>query len=338
MSLFTSDLIPAAQITRPGQTNQAGDINAQAITEYGGHVEHTIERRSALAGWVPMRSVVGTNSVTNFAVGSTTVGKVVPGTAPPAGNADFSKAMLTIDTLIYARNTFPLLEIFQTSYDARKEVGVEHGISLAKQFDSTLFIQAAKAASLTESRFAAGTGGKPAGHSGGSTVTMAASGDALDPAKLYKAIRDLVVKFEEKDVSPQNDDLMLAVKPAQFYALADAEQIINGDYKTSDGNVMTGVPLYKALGVPVISSNNIPSTNITGHLLSNATNGNAYDGNFTKLVGLMFSTRALLGGTTIPLTSDVFYSKEYKMWFVDSHMSYGVTPNRAEFAGAIWLP
>ncbi len=127
--------------------------------------------------------------------------------------------------------------------------------------------------------------------------------------------------------------------PAQFYALADAEQIVNGNYKTSEGNTFENIAIYKALGVPVMSTNNLPAgTNVVGHLLSNATNGNAYDGDFTKLVGVMFSARALLAGETIPLQSDVFYDKNYKMWFVDSHLSFGVTANRAEYAGSIWLP
>lgn len=340
MALFDdAGLIPAAQITNPARTvgDAAGTMN-QIIAEYGGMVEHTIERRSALQGWVPLRSVRGTNTVQNFAVGEATLQKVVPGTPPDASPAEFSKANLVIDTLINARNTMALLETFQTSYDARKEVGIEHGRKISKFFDQAMFIQAAKASLLTNSKFSNGQANKPAGHFGGNVVTLTNAGDAQDPAKLYKAIRDLTVKFELKDVTPAQDDMLLAVAPAQFYALADAEQIVNGDYKTSEGSTMTGVPIYKALGVPVISSNNVPQTNVTAHELSNAANGNAYNGDFTKLVGLMFSTRALLAGETIPLTSDVFYDKNYKMWFVDSHLSFGVTPNRAEYAGSIWLP
>jgi hypothetical protein len=339
MSLFTSDAIPAAQITNPARTvgDAAGTMN-QIIAEYGGHVEHTIERRSIMQGWVPLRPVRGTNTVQNFAVGEATLGKVVPGTAPQASSAEFSKASLVIDTLIYGRNTFPLLEVFQTSYDARKEVGIEHGKKIAKFFDQAMLIQAAKASQLANSKFSNGQANKPVGHFGGNVQTLTNAGDALDPAKLYSAIRALCVKFENKDVVPAQDDLVLVFRPEQYYALADAEQIVNGNYKTSDGNSFTNIAIYKALGVPVMSTNNLPNTNVTAHLLSNATNGNAYDGDFTKLVGVMFSARALLAGETIPLSSDVFYDKMYKMWVVDSHLSFGVTANRAEYAGSIWLP
>lgn len=341
MALFDdAGLIPAAQITNPGQTvgDSAGTM-AQTIAEYGGMVEHTIDRRSVMNGWVPVRTVTGTNTVQNFAVGEATLGKVVPGTPPTAASAEFSKANLVIDTLIYARNTIAQLEVFQTQYDARAEVGVEHGKKIAKFYDEAFFIQAAKASLLTESKFSNAQGAnKPAGFSGGNVQTLTATADALDPAKMYDAVRSLSIKFENKDVSPVEDNLILAVRTEQFHALADAEQIVNGNYLTAQGNQLTGIPIFKALGVPVLTSNNLPNTNISGHLLSTTANSSAYDGNFTKLVGLMFSPRALLAGETIPLNSDVFFDKIYKMWFVDSSLSFGVTPNRAEYAGSIWKP
>ena len=46
--------------------------------------------------------------------------------------------------------------------------------------------------------------------------------------------------------------------------------------------------------------------------------------------------KALLGGEAIPLTSKVHYSDVELQWFVDSYLSFAVTPNRAEMAGAIF--
>jgi hypothetical protein len=208
---------------------------------------------------------------------------------------------------------------------------------MAKFIDQSYFIQAAKAALTTNSPYSS-TAGNPAGFKGGSLVTLAASGDATDPAKLYAAIRDLFVVMEGKDVVPMEDDIMVAFKPQQFYALQDAEQIVNGTYVTSDGNSLSNIPIFKAFGCPVVSTNNLPSTVISGHHLSNAANSNAYDGDFTKLVGLAFSPKALLAGETIPLEHDLWWNKEYKSWFIDSHTAYGVTVDRTEYAGAIYLP
>jgi hypothetical protein len=332
MGLF-SDNGDITTVVRPNQINGAGDAMALAIAQYTGVVEGTIARKSALEGFIQRRPVRGTNTLTNYAVGEATLGKVTPGEAPAASAIDFNKASITVDTLVYARNVIPLLDTFLTAFDARQEVGMEHGKKIAKFVDQAFFIQAAKAAAQSGSTFS-GTDG----HYGGTTQTLTNGADASDPALLYAAIGSMLEQMEEKDVDPRTDDVILAVKPAAFYTLQDAEQIVNGMYLTSAGNRLEGVPIFKAWGIPVISSNNVPSTNISGHLLSNSNNSNAYDGDFTKLVALAMSPRALLAGETIPLSSDVFYDKVYKSWFVDSHLSFAVTPNRAEYAGQVVKP
>jgi hypothetical protein len=330
----------AFSIVRPGQANQTGAINALHLEEFTGVVESTIERKSVLKGMIPIRPVRGTSVITNFGVGESTLQKATPGGPAPDGTGtDFAKRTLTVDTVVLARAVLPLLEVFQTSYDARKEIGMEHGKKIAKFTDQSFFIQAIKAALFTESTYkGSGASGKPAGHFGGSQYTLNAGGDALDPAKLYAAVANLFVQMEEKDVDPRTDDVVIALRPAEFYTLLQNEQLIDGTYKTSEGTSIQA-HLLKAYGVPVVSSTNFPAGSvISGHLLSNADNANAYDGDFSKVVGCAFSPRALMAGETIPLTTDVFYDKIHKAWFVDAHLSYGVTPNRAEFSGVILKP
>lgn len=327
-------------IVRPGQSNSGGAVDALHLSEYTGIVESTIERKSALNGFIPMRSVRGTSTLTNFAVGESTLQKAVPGGPAPDGTGtDFSKRILTVDTVVLARSVLPLLEVFQTSYDSRKEIGMEHGKKIAKFTDQAFIIQAIKAAQFVDSTYKNGAAsGKPAGHFGGSQQTLALAGDAADPAKLYQAIADLFVKMEQKDVDPRTDDVVIAVKPAEFYTLLANEQLIDGTYKTAEGTQIQA-HLLKAYGVPIISTNNSPAgTVVSGHLLSNAANSNAYDGDFSKVVACAFSPRALMAGETIPLTTDVFWDKVTKQWFVDAHLAFGVTPNRAEFAGVILKP
>jgi hypothetical protein len=326
-------------IERPGQLNSAGAINAAHIEEFTGVVESTLLRRSVLKGMIPIRTIKGTSIATNFAVGESTLQKATPGVQPDGTLSDFAKRQVTVDTVVLARAILPLLETFQTSYDSRKEIGMEHGKKIAKFYDQSFFIQAIKAALFTESTYkGSGASGKPAGHFGGSQQVLGAAGDALDPAKLYAALAGLYTKMELKDVDPQADDVMLAVKPTEFYTLLQNEQLIDGHYMTAEGNKIQGM-LLKGYGVPVVRSNNFPGgETITGHLLSNAGNSNAYDGDFSKVVACAFAPRALLAGETIPLVGDVFYDKLSKSWFVDAHLSYGVTPNRAEFAGVILKP
>lgn len=321
---------------RPNQQNQAGPIDALTITEFTGIVEGTLARTSKLDPYIQRRRVVGTNSLTNYAVGETQLQTLQPGVAPDGSLVSFSKLNLVIDTVVLARNIFPLLETFQNNFDVRKHVGEEQGKKIGKFTDEAFMIAGIKVARLTNSAYANIAGDKPEGHEGGHIEEIAAA-DVLDPAALYQAISNALVAMEEKDVTPQIEDVMLIVRPAQFYALQQAEQISNGEYLTSDGNKLTGVPIFKAWGIPVISSNNLPQSNITGHPLSNANNANAYDVDATGVIGLLISPRALLAGETIPLTSHVFFDDLSKQWFVDSWLSFGVTGNRAEFAAVIQI-
>lgn len=320
--------------TYPNQALGAGDTLALAIEEYTGVLEETIERKSKAAPFVPVRAVRGTSTITNEGIGESTLQVVTPGTTPDGTSTnDTNQISLTVDTLVLARTTLPLLDSFQKRYDFRAAVGREHGKKIAKFYDSAFFIQAAKAAALSASAY-----GALGGHSGGTTKTLALAADATDPAALYTAISDLFAAMEEKDVDPANDDVMLALRPDAFYALMDAEQIVNGTYVTAKGTVIENAKILKAYGVPVVSSNNVPNTNITAHELSNSRNSNAYNGDFTKLVAVAFAPDALLAGETISLTPAVFYSEESKLWFIDAHLAFGVTPNRAEFAGRIMKP
>lgn len=325
--------LPTYSPTRPNQAQGAGDELELAIEEFTGVVQETLARVSKAYPFVNVRPVRGTSTITNEGIGESSLQVVVPGQTPDGTSQNqFNQISLTVDTVILARTNIPLLDSFQKRYDVRAAIGREHGKKIGKFQDNAYFIQAAKAAALGASKY-----GLP-GHNGGTTVTLGNAADASDPAALYSALSDLFAQMEAKDVDPVADGVMVALRPDAFYALLDAEQIVNGEYTTAAGNVVNGVKVLKTFGVPVVSSNNVPNTNISGHLLSNTRNSNAYDGDFTKLVAVAFAPDALLAGETISLTPAVWYSEEKKVWFVDAHLAFAVTPDRAEFAGRIVKP
>lgn len=331
----------SANVTFPNSKNSVdatqADRMALVIEEFTGMVEGTINRRSVLADHIPVRSVKGTATFTNHAVGKSTLQKVTPGVAPDGIKSNFSKASVTVDTVIAAREFFPMLDVFQTQMDTRREVAGEQGKEIAKFKDQAFLIQALKAARLTNSAYAGGVAGKPAGHDGGTVTTLPTLADAQDPAKLYAALLNTLAKMELKDVDPRNDDVVIVVRPDFYTVLIQAEQLVNIQYTTAAGNKVNDGWVLKTAGVPVLSSNNLPNTNITGHFLSNTFNSNAYDGNFTKTVAAIFSPRAIMAGETIPVTSDVFFDKLMLSWCVQSYLSFAVGPNRAEYAAEIAL-
>ena len=180
----------SANVTFPNARNSVdttqADKLALVIEEFTGMVEGTIYRKSILADHIPVRQVKGTATFTNHAVGKSTLQKVVPGVALDGTKSDFSKNQVTVDTTIAAREFFPILDVFQTQMDTRREVATEQGKEIAKFKDQAFLIQALKAARLTESAYAAGSAGKPAGHSGGSRTTLANLADAQDPRQAVR--------------------------------------------------------------------------------------------------------------------------------------------------------
>lgn len=318
-------------VNRPNQNLGAGDELALVIPEYVGEVTGTFDRQAKFAPFVDFQSVQGTATITKEGIGESTLGVITPGQTPDqTSNNQYAQHSLTVDTVVLARTQLPILDVFQKRYDVRTALGREHGKKISKFYDQSIVIQAAKAAALAQSSY-----GALPGHSGGTTVSVADFNAAKDPAILYAAISNLLAQMEEKDVDPQADGVVMGLRPDLFYALSDAEQIVNSNYVTFNGKEIVNAKILKAFDIPVISSNNVPRSNITNHLLSNTRNSNAYNGDFSKLVAVAFSPEALLGGETIPLTSNVFFDDVSKHWYVDSWLSYGVKPDVAAKAGRI---
>lgn len=337
-------------INRPGQNLQVGNnpqigvkpdaTNPAAlhIEQYTGEVEGTIKRTSVLDPFIPMRTVQGTDIISKFRVGEATLQKLVPGTAPDGTVVQSAKGSLRVDTVVMARNVMPTIDDFQNSFDAKMAVAQEHGKKIAKFKDQALFIQAIKAAKITD------MSGYPAGWNPGSQYQFGAANDEKDPAKLYAALSNLFAQMEEKDVDPAAENMVVALRPTAFYTLLNNELLINRDYVTSDGTTIK-VKALSAFGVPIVSSNNLPnsvigtpgSTNDADphHFLSNLGNNYAYDIDATKVVATVLSPKALLAGETIPLTHKTWFHDLDKCWYVDDWLSFGVTPDNPAYSGVI---
>jgi len=332
--------LSVTNINRPGQNLQVGNnpqigsapaqTNPMAlhIEQYTGEVEGTIARKSVIAGYIPVRPVRGTSTISSFRVGESTLSKLVPGTEPDGSVNQASKVKLTVDTVVIARNITPMIDDFQNSYDARAQVGQEHGKKIAKFYDQAFLIQAIKAAQIADMT------GYPSGWAPGTVKTFQSAGQEQDPAALEDMFGQLFSDMEAKDVDPQADDIVVVAQPWVYYTLLKNDRLVDRSFITSDGVTIKTKEL-EAFGVPIWRSNNLPTTNITGHFLSNDGNANAYDGDFSNTVAVALSPRALLAGETIPLTTDVFFDNRLKSWFIDAYLSFGVTPNNPAFAGLI---
>ena len=311
-----------------------GTVNPLHVDEYAGEVESQIVKTSIMREYVKLKSIRGTDTVTNDRIGKTSLQAVTPGIRPTAGTVEFDNISVRVDTIVLARNNVALLHDFQSHYDVRAEIGMDHGKEIGKFFDEAFIIQTIKAALIVIGT-AAGETPAPEGFQSGSTVTLTAANDELDPDKLQRGIEDVCQAMEEKDV--ELDGAIIMVRPAQYYVLKRNDKLISQDYSLGNGDYAKGLVL-ESNGIRIVKTNRIPSAAITDHYLSNAGNNNAYNVSAAeaKAVAVILMPKALLAGETIPLTSKVYYHDVELQWFIDSYLAFAVTPNRAEYAGAVF--
>lgn len=335
----------------------SGNVNPLYIEQYGDEVEHRFLKKSFMRQFFKFKTVRGTDTITNVRIGFSALQKVTRGVRPVDHSPSFDNISVKVDTIVLARSNEFTLDDFLSSINTRMEVGIEHGKEIGKFFDESFVVQGIKASQITakdptgalsggwEDAVTGTSPSKPAnivrtapeGHQGSSIVILDAIADEDDPDLLELAIQDLCQAIEEKDVDLE--DAALLMRPAQYYVLKKNDKLIDRDFSDANGDYAQGTVL-KANGVRLIKTNRFPKQADVGatHFLSNAGNGNAYNvvqGDVNCKV-LLLMPKALLAGETIPLTSDVYYSKIEMQWFIDSFLAYGVTPNQPEASGGIY--
>jgi hypothetical protein len=307
---------------------------ALLIEEYGGEVESQFKAASIMRQYAKIRPIRNTDTLVNNRVGRTTLKKLTPGVRPPADPTPFGRVTLVVDTVILARDNRSMLNEFQTFYDARMELAQDQAKELGYFFDQAFIIMAIKGSVAAAPVLGNGEAAKQSIGAGKAT-TLAAAGDEDDPDKFAQAITDIIVLMEEGEIPI--DELVVMVSPTRFQTLLNNNKLTSKDFSPDNSNFAMNT-LYKINGARIVKTARIPAAAISGHFLSNATNGNAYDISAAqaKCVAVILHPKSLLAGETIPLTSDVWFNKEEKQWFIDSFLAFGVTVNRPDCCGAVF--
>lgn len=329
----------------------SGNVNPLYIEQYGGEVEKRFLKKSFMRQFFKFKQVRGTDTITNDRMGSTSLQKVSRGVRPTDSAPTFDNISVKVDTIVLARTTQFLLDDFLSHINVRKEVGEEHGKEIGKFFDESFLVQGIKAAQISnKDPDGVVLGGWPSGGTyaqrirtapkdfqGATPLMMKLAGDELDAEALVQRIHNMCQAIEEKDVDL--DGAVILLRPAQYYVLLENDKLLSKDFSTANGDYASG-SVMKVNGIRVQTTNRFPKADQVGetHFLSNAGNGNAYDVTQDEVdcVAVLLMPKALLAGETIPLTSKVYYDDKELQWFIDSYLAYGVTPNRAEMAAALF--
>lgn len=309
-------------------THLSDQAIADFIDQYGGIVDSQFAKSSIMRKFVNTRVVRGTDTLIDRRAGRTSLVTLTPGVRPPATPTPFGKVGVTVDTIVLARDNQSTLNSFQSDFNVRMELGKDHGKEQGKFFDAAMLIAGIKAAEKVEANSLNGAFGD------GETSVLAASGDDEDPDALYEAIRRGITALEEKEVDVE--ECAIFVRPTQHEVLLNNDKLINREYSAENGDFATG--MFKVIGgVPIVKTPRLPKAAISGHKLSNAGNGNFYDLSAAqaRTRALIMHPKSILVGETIPLTSDIYYDKVEKQWFIDSWCAFGASANRGDTTYAV---
>lgn len=322
------------------------------IEDYRGAVDSQFAKKSIMKGVYPVKSIIGTDTLTERRVGRTTLQTLTDGIRPAPTRTHFGTVSVQVSVILLARNERPMLNEIQTDFDARAELGKDHGKELAKKFDESLLIMGRRAAAidLTQVGSVPGTNnglvpGTPAptangGNSyngafgAGKQYNLTALADALDGADIYAGFEAMVTAMEEEDID--TDEHVIFLRPKQYSAVLNdmAAQLLDKDLSTDNGDFADGV-VKTLLGIPLMKTARIPAAVEAAHELGTDFNTTAAE---ARCAGLLLHPKSILVGESIPMQSKIWFNDEEKSWFIDSWMAFGAAINRSDVSGAVFYP
>ncbi len=264
-------------LSRPGQINKAGEVDAMFMKVFTGEVMTAFDSHNIMKDLHRIRTIDHGKSASFAVLGKASARYHTAGTAITGSNQiAANERVINIDDLLIADVALYDLEDAKNHYDVRQEYSKQIGQALALAFDEKTMrvgVLAARSSGIIAD--------DPDGAviKGGDTI-------ATDGEKLAEAIFSCAQIWDEKDIVDW--DRSVIVRPAQYYLMAQTTKLLNRDWGGSgiyqDGTIL------KVAGVQILKSNNLPKTNITTAVTGEK---NTYYGDFTNTVALALQKEAI---------------------------------------------
>lgn len=258
--------------SRLGQADAAGAADALWLKVFGGEVMAAFEEDNKFLDKQMVRTISSGKSAQFPATGRIAAAAYhTPGAEIVGDAVKHNERVIVIDDLLLSSAFIANIDEAKNHYEVRSVYSGEMGRTLAEAMDKNIAqvgVLAARASATVS------------GHFGGSVLTNAAAatdGEVL-AALAYSAAQTLDEKF-----APASDRY-LSLRAAQYYLLAQTTKVLNKDWNGS-GSYSDGKVL-KIADLTIVKTQHVPSTNVT-------TGPSAYQGNFTKTVGLVHRKDAM---------------------------------------------
>ena len=259
MAHQSSDL--TTSLSRPGQSNAAGDARALYLKLFSGEMFKGFEYNAIARDLVTKRTLTNGKSMQFIYTGRTTAEYHTPGNAI-LGNSDgappVAEKTITVDDLLISSAFVYDLDETLAHYDLRSEISRKIGYALAEKYDRLIFraiTRGARAASpITKANFV-----EPGGTQIRVGSTTSAS-DAYNSDNLVAAFYDAAAAMDEKGVSQEGRVGVL--NPRQYYELIQKvgdSGLINRDEQGTarqrgNGIVeIAGIKIFKSMNIPFFS-------------------------------------------------------------------------------------
>jgi len=272
-------------LTRPGQSNAAGDARALYLKLFSGEMFKGFENNAIARDLVMKRTLKNGKSLQFIYTGRTTAEYHTPGNAI-LGNGDgappVAEKTITVDDLLISSAFVYELDETLAHYELRGEISKKIGYALAEKYDRLIFravTRGARAASpITKSNFV---------EPGGTQVRVGAStneSDAYSATALVDSFYDAAAAMDEKGIS--QDGRCGVLNPRQYYALIQQvgeNGLINRDEQGSARQ--SGQGIIEIAGIKIFKSMNIPFLGKYGTKYG-GTSGVADPGNTGDFIGV----------------------------------------------------
>ncbi len=246
------------QLTRPGQSNSAGDSRALYLKLFSGEMFKGFQQNAIARDLVMKRTLKNGKSLQFIYTGRTTAEYHTPGNAI-LGNTDgappVAEKTITIDDLLISSAFLYDLDETLAHYDLRSEVSRKIGYALAEKYDRLIFRAIARgarqASPITKSNFV---------EPGGTQIRVGSTtneSDAFSSSALVAAFYDAAAAMDEKGIS--QDGRVGVLNPRQYYELIQAvgsNGLVNRDAQGT--TLQGGNGIIEIAGIKIFKSMNIP--------------------------------------------------------------------------------
>lgn len=315
----------SANLINPSQRNLAGPIDALMIELFDGTVHMHEQKESITDGVFEFKPLIGTDTMSNAAMGDPTLQPLVAGIEPLGNPIEVGDQIVQVKQPIIARVTEGMLANVQDRLNVKGRTPLNFARKIAKAKDEILLLMCVK------SGMKATGAGEVSDMPGGTNEEMVAATDELDATKFELKIMDLALALAEKEVDLADGKLYVA--PAQYFTLLKNDKLTSADYSKNNGNyAQAGVSVTS--GMPIVMTNRLTQAADDG--TDTAKNAYLMGANYTcsdeesDVVGLFAMSESIMVAQSVPLTSDVYWERRLLCWFIDSYMAFGAAPDRPD--------